>query len=236
MFIFRAQTKLSIRGASLRWLASRVVWVLALILVGAICPQTQSAADGATLPTQHFASAPGGLRFAIADLDGDVHPDVATVETFGGNGFGRANYSIHLRLSASGQSSFQLIGPAGGLIIEARDINGDNAVDLVLATAWRRRPVAVYLNDGHGVFSRAEIDQFLQSLERPSRNWLSQENDAPAALAVQGRHDRCFDRLVCSRCADPFVLQSLPQIGEHLISAFVFSPSGRSPPRYSSQR
>lgn len=231
MSIFAAQTKLS-----MRWPALRVVWVLALIFVGGFCPQTQSVAKAATLPIQHFASAPGGLRFAVADFDGDVHPDVATVETSGGNGLGRTNYSIHLRLSASGQSSFQLIGPAGGLIIEARDINGDNAVDLVLATAWRRRPVAVYLNDGHGTFSRGELDQFLRSLERFGRNWLSQKNDTPAALAIQWRHDRCFDLLVCSCSAYPFVLQHLPQTGEHLIKGFVFSPSGRSPPHYSSQR
>src|SRR5271170_3994083 len=66
---------------------------------------------------------------------------------------GRTNYSVQLHLSSVGQHSIQLVAPAGGLQIEARDVNGDDAIDLVLTTAWLKQPVAIFLNDGHGSFS-----------------------------------------------------------------------------------
>src|ERR1700747_1600027 len=88
------------------------------------------------------------LPFAVADFDGDLHPDVVTVQA-GTSNSRTSNYSIQLRLSAIGQHSIQLVAPAGGLLIEARDVDGNHAIDLVIRTAWFKLPVAIFLNDGH---------------------------------------------------------------------------------------
>jgi hypothetical protein len=84
---------------------------------------------------------------------------LANVET-GGRVAGGVSYQIQLQLSATGNRSFEIRGPLGGLAIEARDVNGDNAVDLVISSAYFGRPVAVLLNDGHGSFSQAEPNAF----------------------------------------------------------------------------
>jgi hypothetical protein len=65
------------------------------------------------------------------------------------------------------------LGPQGGLVIEARDVDKDNIIDLVLATAWLREPVAVLLNDGHGNFSRVEPSRFPGAFTHTSQTWSS---------------------------------------------------------------
>jgi len=112
------------------------------------------------------------VAFAIADFDGDLHPDVVTVQAATGNSR-TSNYSIQLRLSAIGQHSIQLVAPAGGLQIEARDVDGDDTIDLVLRTAWFRLPVAIFLNDGHGGFSRAELADFPDVFAESHAGWAS---------------------------------------------------------------
>src|ERR1700733_6033904 len=87
-----------------------------------------------------------GPQFAIADFDGDHQPDEARIQAVRGP---TGKYTIRLRLSGEGEQSIQLAAPGSGLQIEARDVNADNRVDLVVVTAWFRRPVAIFLNDGH---------------------------------------------------------------------------------------
>jgi hypothetical protein len=112
------------------------------------------------------------LSFAIADFDGDLHPDIVTVLAATNNSR-TSNYSIQLRLSAIGQHSIQLVAPAGGLQIEARDVDGNHAIDLVLRTAWFKLPVAIFLNDGHGGFSRAEPADFPDVFAESDAGWAS---------------------------------------------------------------
>ena len=128
--------------------------LLLLSLAGAGRAAANSEANYTPVP-----AARTGLPFAVADFDGDLRPDLASVES-GANQSGSTNYSIQLHLSAAGGQSIQLIAPAGGLFIEARDVNGDNAVDLVVSSAYFGRPVAVLLNDGHGSFSQAAPSDF----------------------------------------------------------------------------
>jgi hypothetical protein len=115
-------------------------------------------------------SAGQGLPFAIADLDGDHRPDFARVE--GGESQSRyASYWIQLRFSSIGQQYLRVVAPAGGLLIEARDVNGDHAVDLILATAWLKQPIAIFLNDGHGRFSRIAPAAFPAAFCGPRNDW-----------------------------------------------------------------
>jgi hypothetical protein len=137
--------------------AARAVLFTIFLLVFALASLPAHANNATNIPRPSVVGP--GSQFAIADFDGDLHPDLASIDS-SATVSGSANYRIQLRLSSAGPQSIQLVAPGGGLVIEARDVNGDDAVDLVLATAWRRQPVAILLNDGHGGFTRAEPDAF----------------------------------------------------------------------------
>src|SRR5579883_592819 len=83
----------------------------------------------------HSGQATASSSFAIEDFDGDHHPDIADVQT-AQTSVANSSYLVQVRLSANGQRSLQVQAPSGGLLIEARDVNGDDAVDLVLTTAF----------------------------------------------------------------------------------------------------
>jgi hypothetical protein len=95
-----------------------------------------------------------GAQFAIADLDGDQKPDLALVE-LGGRVSTNTNYSIRLKLSAGSESAVGVNGPFGGLQVAARDVNGDESIDLIVTSNLDASFVEVLLNDGHGNFSLA---------------------------------------------------------------------------------
>jgi hypothetical protein len=100
---------------------------------------------------------------AIADLDGDGRPDlaVARAEGWGPSGF---QYRIDLDLTTRvGLSSFSVSAQSGGLRIIPRDVNGDWDLDLVITSAWSFTPVGVWINDGHGGFTRGDPTAYPQS-------------------------------------------------------------------------
>jgi hypothetical protein len=121
--------------------------------------------------------------FAIADFDGDQRPDLANVQA-GQGGYRDGSYWIELQLSALGLHSVRVLAPTGGLRIEARDVNGDRAVDLVLSSPWLSKPVAILLNDGRGGFSQVEPAAFPGALTNSTRNWASSFGQATEAIGV----------------------------------------------------
>jgi hypothetical protein len=131
-----------------------------------------NAAKAAGIQNGAALSSGPDLTIAIADFDGDRRLDLASVQTAGGVS-GSSTYWIQFQLSASGRESVQLVAPAGGLGIEARDVNGDHTVDLIFTTAWLRQPVAILLNDGHGRFSRVEPATFPAAFNESGTNWAS---------------------------------------------------------------
>lgn len=149
-----------------RTLNCSVAWVLLFLLLGFLDAGSAAADTGA----QRATVAGPGLTFAIADFDGDSHPDDASVQT-GESSDISGDYWIRLRLSASGRRYIRVAAPMGGLRVEARDVNGDNAVDLVFATRWLDQPVAVLLNDGHGNFSQVDPSAYLQTFHQPNFTW-----------------------------------------------------------------
>ena len=171
-----------------------------------------------------------GLTFAIADLDGDRRPDFARVQA-GQNRPGDSDYSIQIFLSEVGRQSIQLVAPVGGLLIEARDVDGDDAIDLIVSTAWRKQPVAIFLNDGHGGFSRAQVAAFPGAFNSRETNLVSASNVATDALGISPppgagicpvEKDSGFDQSPASLI---FVLSAgFP------LDCFLTSHSGRAPP------
>lgn len=143
------------RGPALRstrtW-CTLTVQVCTVILLGLLWAR---AARNTEISKAPGSRAIPGAQIAYADFDGDRQMDLATVQAGLSEG-SRTRYSVRLRLTAAGRQSIQILGPAGGLEITARDVNGDQAVDLVLTAAWLKEPVAILLNDGHGHFSRID--------------------------------------------------------------------------------
>ena len=211
--------------AANRGLLIRPLFLLLLLGLSGV-----KAAVGADAQNPPVTSLEPGLPFAIADFDGDLRPDLASIRA-GANNSGKANYSIQLQLTSAGRQSIELIAPAGGLLIEARDVNGDHAVDLVLATAWFRKPVAIFLNDGHGRFLRSDPTTFPRAWSECKTSWRL----TPKHLAVdiglppQSRDGACQEISVLLRGRSPTSWISFSSAAI-VVNPFLVSHAGRAPP------
>jgi hypothetical protein len=171
-----------------------------------------------------------GARFVFADLDGDQKPDLARVETQSQRSEA-ANYFIHLQLSRGPESAIGVRAPFGGLEVAARDVNGDDNLDLILTSNLDAGFIEVLLNDGHGNFSAAPPD----ILEKENESEL--DLSVPAGPQV-GRATLALvralldERLVRDRGYNQ-VLSSEPRRPVEVHAALRRSASskpGRSPP------
>ena len=187
------------------------------LLVGFVVSRV--AAAGPDVPLVPIASLGAGPSFAFADFDSDKHFDLANVEV-GQLGSESTTYSIQLHLTASRRRIIKVIAPPGGLAIEARDVNGDNVVDLVLTTAWSKRPVAVFLNHGHGRFSRAKPDRFPGAFCGPRGNWGSSRHQVAEYVDVTSRSRSGF----CPEAENPRTVRGPTESVRILISGFAFDP------------
>jgi hypothetical protein len=217
--------------ASQRRLATRS-HLLTRALILFLCLGVFGGAAAANPSVQAPPAAPlgRGLPFAIADLDGDLRPDVASVQA-GAHTYGSTEYWVQLELSSAGRQFIRLVGPEGGLLVEARDVNGDHAVDLVFVTAWFRQPVAILLNDGHGSFSQAEPAAYSQAFSGSSSNWTSASDPSLSALGFppESRAGACLQPSGFGRAPSHAgsVSGSSP---EFLFDSTLALHAGRSPP------
>ena len=176
-------------------------------------------------------SYPAALPFVIADLDGDQKPDVALVE-LGSQRSAKTTYSIRLQLSAGAELAIGVSGPLGGLRVAARDVNGDDKVDLIVTSDLDADFLEVLLNDGHGNFSVAapgaypelenEPDVFLNS---PAGPVVDQTTLASVRSSLGEQDLPGYD---CRRgpSSDPFPLTK----NQAALLQIAHSPLGRSPP------
>lgn len=91
---------------------------------------------------------------------------------------GAYRYRVDVRLSTDLNTTFDVdSGVAGGLHISARDVDGDRDLDLVITSEFGREPVGIWINDGHGAFTRGRPETYIgsvwqetdHSLETPRR-------------------------------------------------------------------
>jgi hypothetical protein len=174
--------------------------------------------------------------FAIADFDGDRKPDLATVEIQKGNSSSTSQYSIRLQLTAGAVQVFGVIAPAGGLQIVARDVNGDDALDVLVSTAWQHQQVAVLLNDGHGNFTLADAGAFPTAFAGSRGDWTSGTavlSDSTVLVRIEyppGGLDR-ESEFDAPRVQFERARASVPAGSTRL---FLFSLLGRAPPAFAS--
>ncbi len=85
----------------------------------------------------------------VLDLDGDNKPDFAISRREGNN------YTFVIRLSSRPEElSFNFLSNETDIALFAFDIDGDNDQDLLIASPTSLKPLAVWINDGHGHFER----------------------------------------------------------------------------------
>ena len=140
-----------------------VVWFSALA--------SPAEAKSAKAQEKGSTTALAGAEFAIGDFDGDRVPDLATVEAKPNGTQRDSRYAIRLQLTSGAAQVFGFTAPAGGLQIVAQDINGDNALDVLVRTTWQHQAIAVLLNDGHGNFTLAEPGAFAVSTHDRETQW-----------------------------------------------------------------
>lgn len=171
--------------------------------------------------------------FAIADFDGDLKPDVATVEVQRVGAALNARYSIRFELTAGVSQNFGLGAPAGGLQIVARDVNGDSFLDLLVSTAWRNQEVAVLLNDGRGNFTLAEPGQFATAFRETGGQWnQSATRFCDTAILVRSQSPTGEMRLGSLFDGVPrFTATTASELFHRSNPIALFSLLGRAPPR-----
>jgi len=198
-----------------------------LVSLALICG---SAAAAAPVKERSSTSVGPVSSFAISDLDGDLHPDLVNVHTGRIGGF-VTEYWVQLHLTSSSRQSIRLVAPSGGLLIAARDVNGDHAVDLVVATAWLKRPVAVLLNDGHGSFSQVELTAFPGAFAYSTEKCVSDSDQTNEAVGtpLQSTFGFCLEAKSVSALAPHADAVSLSSLSFLADSSLIFH-AGRAPP------
>ena len=144
----------------------------------------------AVLTTGIFAPpAAPALGLTMADFTGDTHPDLATVELEKLDA-SSARYWIEIRLTEGGHQILKLRAPIGGLLITPKDVTGDGNLDLIVRSAKSHTPVAVFLNDGSGHFSRADVSAFANAFRdgSPQLSFTTQDRYFGASLAYVESH------------------------------------------------
>ena len=131
-----------------------------------------------TLPS---ASA-SGSGWSLADLDGDRVADLANA----GPGLREGSSYVHrvqIDLSRSGTASFDVHGASAAIRLSLRDIDGDHDRDLVIFEPSSGLPVAVWLNDGAGHFTEADLHSYAQAIGKPGPYSLNTAYLADGTLA-----------------------------------------------------
>jgi hypothetical protein len=213
--------------ANRRGLSNLFLWMPLFVFFGFA---SGSAAAHPAVQNPPINAAGPGLPFAIADFDGDLRPDFASIQNESNNS-GTTDYWIQLQLSAVGRQAIRLVAPSGGLRIEARDVNGDHALDLVLTTAWLNQPVAVLLNNGRGSFSQVEPSAFPGAFSESATNWVPASIQSIDAVGIspQSRTGSCLEaRGLLDRKSPASSISSSSM--RLLVTLLLTAQAGRAPP------
>jgi hypothetical protein len=130
------------------------------------------------------AVALGSTQFAIADFDGDRQPDLALIRVTS-DGSPSSQYSVDFNFSGGHKPTICFVGPAGGMQISPRDVNGDKFADLVVTSLLDSKFVVIFLNDGKGNFVSAEPSDYPGALKGTGFRLVVPEDTPAGLLAFQ---------------------------------------------------
>lgn len=132
--------------------------------------------------SQVFAAGHGLLTandtFVIGDFDGDLAPDIASVQAVSSNSSG-TNYMVQLRFGSGERRSICLAAHWRDVRIVAHDVNGDRIPDLIISSAWSEETYAVLINKGNGAFSPVDPSS-VKALSRDSKQRLNWPRPRPS--------------------------------------------------------
>jgi hypothetical protein len=148
-----------------------IVVTLLLMFVPAL--RAQDGLLGALSREAAMTHAPIGFEqpLAAADFDNDQRADGALLLPAGFSD-GEQSFRIELHVTAGNDDVITFTTTERSLSITALDVNRDGAPDLVIEKAFTHERLQVYLNDGHGAFHKARLEDF--ALPDPSApQWQS---------------------------------------------------------------
>lgn len=132
---------------------------------------------------------------AIADLDGDNIPDLASgVRTaLTAQGY---SYRVDLDLSTNPEAkTFNVVSQdSTGLNIEAVDIDGDHDLDLLVSGRLSPRPIGIWVNDGRGRFTRGDPAGYVLQTSQTMRRFQPADFSTTPVLHFGRRPQMALDR------------------------------------------
>jgi hypothetical protein len=173
-----------------RFLIAKSCWALAALAL--VCPlvRAQDGLRGALPETGNARTLLHrtlGQKLAAADFDNDQRPDGAVLLDAGEFLTGGQLFRIRLHLSTAQDQDLIFESPETGLTISALDVNQDGAPDLVVEQALTGKRLGIWLNDGHGKFRPARVEDFPASTDAPG-SWQSpHEGQDYLVLALPSR-------------------------------------------------
>jgi hypothetical protein len=173
-----------------------------------------------------------GQRIAAADFDNDQQPDGAILFK-AGEFAGRRRFQIRLHVSGGPNHDLTFESNETALAISSTDVNRDGIPDLVVEQAFSRKRVQVWLNNGHGEFRPARVEDFPTSTQLPSGWKMPSRRGAEIVLALPSRtgNDHAIQILEVLRSASSSSNWRIPDQSDRTHSASVAFPSPRSPPK-----
>lgn len=142
---------------------------LAVIALTASFARGQDGLRGALLETGSTRAAlrtPLGRSTVAADFDNDHRPDGAILLD-AGQLQGRPLFRIKLHVTAGQNHELTFQSDETALAIFAPDLDQDGTPDLVVEQVFTHRRLQVWLNDGHGNFRPARVEDFPPHTDAP---------------------------------------------------------------------
>jgi hypothetical protein len=109
------------------------------------------------------AARPFGWATVVGDLNRDGQPDVAVADHLASRPDG---YAYRLEFSVSGQRPQHVTFESGhdAVTVSLADVDHDNDFDIVVGVPFSGETIGVWLNDGHGRFTRGEVPPVPQTI------------------------------------------------------------------------
>jgi hypothetical protein len=148
-------------------------------------------------PAFRFGTAGGPLGWstAVGDFDTDGTPDVAVADRVvrpvrGGS------YRLEFSVSGLGSHTVAFDSDETPLIVRASDVDHDNDLDVVITAALTHRVIAVWLNDGRGVFHASDARTFASEIAATHSLSAADPSGGASSIAVSGGGDAGIPRTI----------------------------------------